>query len=126
MKKIIGLSLSIMTIITCGWLIAENLGRLDIASNKADTWVMWEKQEVDERTDIDFCKKQVLKSELDCRRRNDRIKSDIALQTLHTAIFIIIIQLILLVFIALMPKKTKFKQVKKCTYEYFLFCKKYQ
>lgn len=105
MKKIIGLSLSIMTIITCGWLIAENLGRLDIASNKADTWVMWEKQEVDERTDIDFCKKQVLKSELDCRRRNDRIKSDIALQTLHTAIFIIIIQLILLVFIALMPKK---------------------
>lgn len=105
MKKIIALSLSIITIIICAWLIVKNLDNLDIASNKTDTWIIWEKQKIDERTDIDFCKKQVLKSELDCRRKNDRIESGIAFQAQSVAFIVIIVQLILLVFIAFIPKK---------------------
>ena len=36
MKKTIALSLSIITIIICGWMILKNIDHLDIASNKTD------------------------------------------------------------------------------------------
>lgn len=105
MKKIIALSLCLITIIFCGWLIVRNLDHLDLASNKIETYNKWEKQKIDKRTDIDFCEKQVLKSELDCRRKNDRIESDIAFQAQSVAFVVIVVQLILLVFIFLMPRK---------------------
>jgi len=107
MKKVIALSLSIITIIICGWLILKNIDHLDIAYNKVDTYIMWEKQKIDKRTDIDFCEKQLLKNDLDCRRKNDRIESEIAFQAQAFAFIIIIIQLILLVFIFMMQSKLK-------------------
>ena len=105
MKKIIALSLSIITIIICGWLILVNIDHLDIASNKTDWYAMDGKRKIDERTDIDFCEKQVLKSEIDCSRKNDRRESEIAFHAQSVAFIIIIVQLILLVFIAFMPQK---------------------
>ncbi|UUV20481.1 hypothetical protein [Paenimyroides aestuarii] len=107
MKKIIALSLSISTIIISGWLILKNIDHLDIASNKIDSYIIWEKKKIDERIDIDFCEKQLLKNNLDCRRKNDRIESEIAFQTQFFALIIIIIQLILLVFILMSPTKLK-------------------
>lgn len=107
MKKIIALSLSIITIVICSWLILKNLDHLDIASNKTDTYIMWEKQKIDDRTDIDLCEKKVLKSELDCRRKNDQIESNIAFQAQVFAFIIIIVQLVLLVFIFIIPSKSK-------------------
>lgn len=43
MKKIIALSLSIITIIISSWLIFKNTDYLDIASNKTETYIIWEK-----------------------------------------------------------------------------------
>ena len=41
MKKIIAVSLSIITIIICSWLIFKNIDHLDIASNKTETYIIW-------------------------------------------------------------------------------------
>ena len=105
MKKIIAILLSVITIIISGWLITQNLDHLDIPSNKNDTYATWEKQKIDKRTDIDFCEKQVLKSKVDQNRKNDRRESEIAIQAQSVAFIVIIVQLILLVFIAIMPIK---------------------
>ncbi len=78
---------------------------LDIASNKSDTYAMWEKRKIDEKTDIDFCEKQLLKGKIDQSRENDRIESNIALQNQFAAIIVIIVQFILLVFIVFMQSK---------------------
>lgn len=107
MKKIIALSLSIITIIICGWFILKNIDHLDIASNKTDWYAMDSKRKIDERTDIDFCEKQILKDRIDQSRNNSRIQSNMAFETQVFAFIIIIIQLILLVFIFMMPSKLK-------------------
>lgn len=107
MKKIIALSLSIITIIFCGWLILKNIDRLDIAYNKTDWYAMDSKRKIDERIDIDFCEKQILKARIDQSRNNARIESNMAFETQVFAFIIIIIQLILLVFIFMIPNKSK-------------------
>lgn len=107
MKKIIPLSLSIITIIICGWLILKNIDHLDIAYNKTDWYAMDSKRKIDERIDIDFCEKQILKDRIDQSRNNARIESNMAFETQVFAFIIIIIQLILLVFIFMIPNKSK-------------------
>ena len=107
MKKIIALSLSIITIIICGWLILKNIDHLDIASNKTDWYAMDSKRKIDERIDIDFCEKQVAKAKIDQTRANDKIESNIAFQAQAFAFVIIIIQFVLIIFIIMIPRKPK-------------------
>jgi|SRR5690606_25763331 len=107
MKKVIALSLSIITIIICSWLILKNIDHLDIAYNKTDWYAMDSKRKIDDRIDIDFCEKQILKDRIDQRRNNARIESEIAFQAQAFASIIIIIQLVLLVFIFMIPNKSK-------------------
>jgi len=107
MKKIIALLLSIITIIICSWLILKNIDHLDIASNKTDWYAMDSKRKIDERIDIDFCEKQILKDRIDQSRNNYIIESNMAFETQVFAFIIIIVQLVLLVFIIMMPSKLK-------------------
>ncbi|KAA5535882.1 hypothetical protein [Paenimyroides baculatum] len=107
MKKIIALLLSIITIIICSWLILKNIDYLDIASNKTDWYTMDSKRKIDERIDIDFFEKQILKDRIYQSRNNSRIQSNMAFETQVFAFIIIIVQLVLLVFIIMMPSKLK-------------------
>ncbi|UIR56784.1 hypothetical protein LZQ00_02960 [Sphingobacterium sp. SRCM116780] len=107
MKKIIALSLSLITIVICGWLIIKQLHLLDIPPNKNDTYAMWEKQEIDARTDIDTCEKKVLKNQIDLKRKNERYISDIVFENQRITLAVVIIQLILLVFIFLLSNGKK-------------------
>lgn len=80
---------------------------MDIASNKTDWYAMDSKRKIDERIDIDFCEKQILKDRIDQSRNNARIESNMAFETQVFAFIIIIVQLVLLVFIIMMPSKLK-------------------
>lgn len=106
MKKIIAVSLSIITIIICGYLIASRMDLLDIPTNKNEWYVMDSIRKIGERTDIDDCEKKVLIKEVELRRENEKYNSGLAFQTQLIAFVIIITQVFLLIFIILMPSKT--------------------
>ena len=107
MKKTIAISISIITIVICGWLIINRLNLLDIPSNKNDTYASFEKREINKRTDINECEKDILKNTIDFERKKKREISVIAFQTQIIAFVIIIIQIVLLIIILIMPKKNK-------------------
>lgn len=107
MKKKIAIFLALLTIITCGWLIIDRLQYLDIPQNKNEWYAMNEKRKINARTDIDQCEKTVLTDRIDQQRANKVYFSGIAFQTQVIAFSIIIIQLILLIFVMLMPGKIK-------------------
>ncbi|AZI32028.1 hypothetical protein [Kaistella carnis] len=107
MKKKIAIALSLMTILICGWIIIDYVKYLDIASNKTDWYVMDAKHKISERTDINNYEKELLKNQIDQNRKNEKNISNIAFQTQIVAFVLIVIQLVLLVFIFLMPNKQK-------------------
>jgi len=63
------------------------------------------KNKINERSDIDECEKKILTNKIDQNRTNAKYISQIAFQTQIISFVIIIIQLILFVFIFLIPKK---------------------
>lgn len=68
---------------------------------------MWQKRKINERTDIDKCKKEILKNEIDLGRQNKRKLSEIAMQTQIFLLGIIILQLLLIVYIGFFFPKNK-------------------
>ncbi len=80
---------------------------LDIPSNKNDTYASFEKQKINNRTDINECEKDILKNAIDFERENKRQISVISYQTQITAFVIILIQIVLLIIILMIPKKVK-------------------
>lgn len=107
MKKTVAISLCIITIIICGYLIVQKIDSLDIASNKTDWYVMDAIRKIEKRTDIDDCEKKVLKKEVQVKRQNEKDNSGIAFETQIFAFGIMLIQLILIFFIIMMPSKNK-------------------
>lgn len=105
MKKIIAIILSVITIVVCGWLIVDRLDYLDIPSNKNDQNAAFQKQMIINRSDIDECEKTKLCSNIDFRREKERALSSLAFTGMFIAFVIILIQLVLLVFIFMMPRK---------------------
>lgn len=105
MKKTIAISLSIITIIFCGWMIVNRLEKLDIIPNYTDTYASENKRKIDERTDIDDCEKKLLRNQVDQNRATFREISDEAFHTKIILLVVMVIQLVLLVFISMMPKK---------------------
>ncbi len=67
-KKYVALALSIIILVICGWLIAEQFQYLDIASNKTDLYVMQAKRNINNRTDLDDCEKQLQIIQLEHQR----------------------------------------------------------
>lgn len=106
MKKI-AISLSIITIFICGWLIINRLNFLDIPSNKNDTYASFEKRKIDNRIDINKYEKDILKNTIDFEREKKRQVSAIAYQTQIISFVIILIQIVLLLFILKMPQTKK-------------------
>ncbi len=104
-KKSIVIGLATMTIIICGWLILGLTSSLDIPSNKNDQLASEQKWQVDQRTDIDSCEKQMIKNQIDLKRINERRISEQAFQTQLFALLIIVFQLILIVFVVLIRWK---------------------
>lgn len=107
MKKIIVISFCLLTLFVSGGLFINQLRYLDIPSNKNDTYAMWQKRKINERTDIDKCKKEILKNEIDLGRQNKRKLSEIAMQTQIFLLGIIILQLLLIVYIGFFFPKNK-------------------
>ncbi len=104
MKKI-AIIFSVITIFVCGWIIIDKLDSLDIASNKNDTYLSIQKEQIDKRTDIDRCEKEIKKNILDNERKNFRNKSEIAYQTQLFSALIIILQIFLIIFLLLYKTK---------------------
>ena len=104
MKKAAAIILASITILICGWLIFSKIAALDIPTNKNDWYAMDRKRKVDERTDIDLCEKQILKTQIDSIRANERQIAETAFETQLFAFAIIIVQLMLIVIILLFPK----------------------
>lgn len=104
-KKSIVIVLAAMTILTCGWLIVSLMDSLDIPSNKNDQFASEQKWQVDQRGDIDSCEKQIIKNQIDLKRANERQNSGRAFQTQVLALFMIVLQLILIVFMVLIHRK---------------------
>ncbi len=107
MKKRVAISLSLITITICGWLIVDRLDLLDIPSNKNDTYSSFEKRKIDKRTDINQFEKVILKNKIDFEREKKQQISTIAYQTQIISFVIILIQIILLVIVIMMHKKQK-------------------
>lgn len=105
MKKTIAIILSIITITICSWQIINQLDFLDIPSNKNEQYASFRKKQIDNRLDINACKKELLKSEIDIERKNKKELSNIAFKTQFTTFSIVVIQLILLVIILVMHRK---------------------
>lgn len=82
---------------------------LDIPSNKNDSYAIYVKREIADRTDIDDCEKRVLQNQIDQQRKNDRQISEISLKTQFTLFSIIVIQIILLVLIIVTPKTKEYR-----------------
>ncbi|WP_139350999.1 hypothetical protein [Sphingobacterium sp. CZ-UAM] len=104
-KKSIVIVLAVMTIIICGWLILGLTSSLDIPSNKNDQFASEQKWQVDQRSDIDSCEKQLIKNQIDLKRVNERQISERAFQTQLFALLIIVFQLILIVLVVLICRK---------------------
>jgi len=104
-KKSVVIVLAAMTILICGWLILGLMSSLDIPSNKNDQFASEQKWRVDQRSDIDSCKKQIIKNQIDLKRANERQISGRAFQTQILALLIIVVQLILIVFVILIRRK---------------------
>ena len=107
MKKKIAIFLSLLTITICGWIIVDRLQYLDIPQNKNEWYAMNEKSKINTRTDIDQCEKNLLTNKIDQQRAIKVYVSGIAFQTQVIAFSIILIQIVLLIFIMLMPRKIK-------------------
>ena len=105
MKKIIAIVLCIMTIATCSWHLVEQLTLLDIPSNKNDQYASFQKIEINKRTDIDICQKEILINQVDYNRNNAKRISQIATKTYLILIGLILFQLVLVVFILQISKK---------------------
>lgn len=112
MKKTIAISLTLITIVFCGWMIVNKLEKLDIVPNYTDTFASEDKRKINERTDIDDCEKKILRNQVDQNRAKFREMSDEAFQTQIILFVVMIIQLVLLVFISIMPKKINSSETK--------------
>lgn len=104
-KKSIVIVLAVVTILTCGWLTLSLVDSLDIPSNKNDQFASEQKWQVDQRSDIDSCEKQMIKNQIDLKRVNERQISGMAFQIQLFALLIIVLQLILIVFVVLIYRK---------------------
>lgn len=104
-KKSIVIVLAVATILTCCWLILGLMSSLDIPSNKNDQFASEQKWEVDQRSDIDSCDKQIMKNQIDLKRADERQISERAFQTQILALLITVLQLILIVFVVLIRWK---------------------
>lgn len=104
-KKSIVIVLAVATILTCCWLILGLMSSLDIPSNKNDQFASEQKWEVDQRSDIDSCDKQIMKNQIDLKRADERQISERAFHTQILALLIIVLQLILIVFVVLIRWK---------------------
>ncbi|WP_158655600.1 hypothetical protein [Sphingobacterium sp. HMA12] len=105
-KKSIVIVLAVVTILACGWLILSLMDSLDIPSNKNDQFASEQKWRVDQRTDMDSCEKQIIKNQIDLKRVNERQISGRAFQTQILALFMIVLQLILIVFVVWIGRKS--------------------
>ncbi|MDP9955412.1 uncharacterized protein YxeA [Epilithonimonas hungarica] len=105
MKKIIAISLSIITIIICCYLIVIKMSSLDIPVNKNEWYAMDAIHKIEDRADIDEYEKRVLKERVKQDRENAKRVSNDAFQIQVIAFGVIIIQIFLLIFIVLMPSK---------------------
>lgn len=72
MKKIIALSLSIVTILFCSWIIVSKIEKLDLVPNYTDSYASENKRKIDQRTDINDCEKKALRSQVDLQQANLR------------------------------------------------------
>lgn len=107
MKKKVALSLSIITIIICGWLIVDQIKLLDIVPNYTDTYASLDKKKIDERTDIGENEKIILRNQIDQNRANKKNQSNEAFKIQVVLLSIIIIQILLIFVISMMPKEIK-------------------
>lgn len=108
-EKTIAISLSIITIIICRGSITDTLKYLDIISNQTDWYVMDAKRKVNERIDIEDSKKKLLTSQIDLSRSNEKCSSNSAVSGIGFCSFHDYSSNNLLIFIIMMPKKSKIK-----------------
>lgn len=94
----------LITVIICSWLFIDRLNYLDIPSNKNEWYAMDAKRKINERTDIDECLKKLFQNQIDQDRKAKKMISAITSQTQIVALVLIFIQLVLLVFIFMMPR----------------------
>lgn len=105
MKKWIAIVLCLITIGVSGWFVVNQMGSLDIPSNKNDQYAAQQKWEIQERKDIDNCEKEKLIAGIDAGRALDRASSAHAFEKQVFALFVMVVQILLLIFISLMPRK---------------------
>ncbi|WP_312322915.1 hypothetical protein [Soonwooa sp.] len=94
-----------ITIIISGWFVSNQIGPLDIPSNKNDQYAAKQKWEINERTDIDKCEKTVLINRIDAGRA---LRREVAAQSFEKqvfAMFVIVMQIVILIVVSLMPRK---------------------
>lgn len=105
MKKWIAIIFCLITIVVSGWFVVNQMGSLDIPSNKNDQYAAQQKWEINERTDIDKCEKAVLKNKIDAGRAIRREGAAHAFEKQFFAMFVIVMQIVILIVVCLMPRK---------------------
>lgn len=104
MKKWIAIIFCLITIIISGWFVINQMGSLDIPSNKNDQYAAQQKWEINERTDIDKCEKKVLINQIDAGRALRREVAAQAFEKQVFAMFVIVMQIVILIVVSLMPR----------------------
>ncbi|WP_313031895.1 hypothetical protein [Soonwooa sp.] len=80
---------------------------MDIPSNKNDQYAAKQKWEINERTDIDKCEETVLINRIDAGRALRREVAAQAFEKQVFAMFVIVMQIVILIVVSLMPRKVE-------------------
>lgn len=112
MKKIVAILLSSGTLIICGWFIISQIGLLDILPNYTETIASSEKNEINLRTDINACEKEILIKQIDFERQKKREISNNTFKTQIIVSIVFVIQLVLLIILFIIPSKVTTKIIK--------------
>jgi len=98
MKKIVIL-LSVITIISSAYLIVNHLDLLDIPSTKNEQNASFQKQRINNRTDINNCEKEILKTKINLERKSNKKISNIIFPIQFFLLVIILIQIVIIVLV---------------------------
>ena len=109
MKKIV-IILSVITIISSGYLIVNNLDLLDIPSNKNEQSASFKKQRINNRTDINKCEKEILKTKINLERKSKKKISNIILPIQFFLLVIILVHIVIIILVLMMPQKKKWSK----------------
>lgn len=89
------------------WLVKQQAEQITIAQNKATTYLHFEKQKIDARTDLSLCEKELLKQSMDLKNTHTITASNAAQKSLSPLLVLLFVLILVLVPVGIGLKKQR-------------------